>query len=382
MAVRGQYTAAQQKMVADTNRTADSLVGWLKTPEKLVATAESIKNVAFAVDYWNPLWRDENYAMNTRWGGIIAPPMYQERYGMGHFSPEATDECGYRDYIYIGEDWEFFKPIRPGDTFRVWRNRPFMEDITKLDGTGPLMFKVKAHDYLHINQKDELVSTFKLYLQCAFLPQLKQRAITMPGTKHKYTQAELDFIVSLEEGEEIRGADIRYWEDVSVGDVPKPIVMGPTTISDMATYNAGAVGAFPPMRTKDRIKTPWEFTLDPETNVTYFSAEHHYSDRAAQIEGIPQAFHFGAWARQMMARVVTNWMGDDGFMTKFNWRHVTTTPIGDTVIGRAEVTGKRVQNDEHLVDLAVWLENIRGYVTEVASATVSLCSKESPYVWK
>jgi hypothetical protein len=46
------------------------------------------------------------------------------------------------------------------------------------------------------------------------------------------------------------------------------------------------------------------------------------------------------------------------------------------------VTNKRVENGEHLVDLEVWLENMRGNITEAAAATVSLCPKEAPYKWK
>ena len=57
-------------------------------------------------------------------------------------------------------------------------------------------------------------------------------------------------------------------------------------------------------------------------------------------------------------------------------------PLGDAIIGRGKVTNKRVENGEHLVDLDVWLRNMRGNTTEAASATVSLFSKKVPYKWK
>ena len=44
MAVRGKYTKAQQKMVDDTNKAADKMVGWAKSPTRMVASEESIKN--------------------------------------------------------------------------------------------------------------------------------------------------------------------------------------------------------------------------------------------------------------------------------------------------------------------------------------------------
>ncbi|OGO20373.1 MAG: hypothetical protein A2144_11275 [Chloroflexi bacterium RBG_16_50_9] len=54
------------------------LSGWVKVLPKQVASEESIKNMVMAADCWNPLWQDDNYALKTRWGGIIAPPMYQD----------------------------------------------------------------------------------------------------------------------------------------------------------------------------------------------------------------------------------------------------------------------------------------------------------------
>ena len=51
------------------------------------------------------------------------------------------------------------------------------------------------------------------------------------------------------------------------------------------------------------------------------------------------------------------------------------TPVGDVLIARGQVTGKRAQGDAHLVDLTLWIENLRGMISEVAQATVALRSK-------
>lgn len=39
-----------------------------------VATADLIRHYADGIGDTNPLWRSEEYAKNTRYGGIIAPP--------------------------------------------------------------------------------------------------------------------------------------------------------------------------------------------------------------------------------------------------------------------------------------------------------------------
>jgi acyl dehydratase len=356
--------------------------GWFKSPERMVVTEESIKSTAAAIDPWNPLWNDGNYAANTRWGSLIAPPMYEQKYAYsGSFEPEPTPECGYPGGAYIGEDWDIYKPVRPGDVFKVWRNPPKLEDVTSLGGKGPRRFAWMPHDVLYINQKDELVSSYKTYLEKDFYTEPQEAKIhTEP--MHKYTKEELAYIERIGDEEEIRGAKIRYWEDVNIGDVTKPVITGPTTVWDMVAFFAGTHGGgFVPLRTM-RKRVPHVLIADPDTGITYHPVEHHFSDHVAQLEGTPNAFHFGNWGRALMARCLTNWMGDDGFLRKFNWRHPRATSIGDTVIARGRVTGKRVENGEHLVDFEVDLENTRGNLMMAATATVRLISKGAPDVWK
>lgn len=106
----------------------------------------------------------------------------------------------------------------------------------------------------------------------------------------------------------------------------------------------------------------------------------HWSDLAAQAEGEPCAWLFGIVSRFSLLRVLTNWMGDDGFVRRFKWRHMTRTRVGDTMVARAVVTAKHVENGEHLVDLHVWLRNLRGNVSEAAVATVALPARPAPDV--
>jgi len=388
MAVRGVYSEAERKMIDDTNRKMDEMTGWIKFPSR-ITTEESIQSMAFAVDRWNPLWRDNDYAAGTRWGGIIAFPMYVDRFGSGGLgSMPAVPECGFQHMIWIGEDWEFFRPVSVHDSFRVYRRRPQLKDVTNPEGKGPRTFGLLEVDRDHINQKDEIVSRAKLYVQRTFLPGPPD-PYAMP--EYSYTREELLFIDSMIREEEIRGANARYWEDVEIGDMTKPVVGGPTSMADNAIVNtiAPSVGSRSVLR-EVFIKSVGgelgdEFIPDKTTGRYHLRggpAGRHWSDRAAQAEGEPCAFMFGVFSRFLMARLITNWMGDDGFLRKYNWRHITRTPVGDAMIGRGKVVNKYVKNGEHMVDLVVWLENMRGNVSEAATATVSLISREAPLTWK
>ena len=88
MAVRGVYSEDEKKFLEKFEGTADKMSGWRRPLRIQVATKESITAFAMAVDYWNPLWRDEDYAKHTRWGGITAPPMYLDADAQITWEPE------------------------------------------------------------------------------------------------------------------------------------------------------------------------------------------------------------------------------------------------------------------------------------------------------
>ena len=392
MAVRGEYPKALEKMVAETNKRMDAAVGWSKPPTRIVATEQAMKSMALGVDRWNPLWRDNNYAAGTRWGDIIAFPMFQGSFKANIVPTADTPECGFDYQLWIGQDWDFFKPIRPGDSFKVWNRRPQMKDVTSLDGKGPHTFALMECDCDHINQRDELVSRARTYTYRTFFPGGPPKPTeNMPS--YRYTQEELEYIDSFVRAEEVRGANIRYWEDVKLGDETKPTVLGPTYMGDNTAVfgdpgSMMADMAIPPRELLHKGpdgKLVGDFLKDPATGlfvVRGVGAGRHWSDLAAQAEGEPCAFLFAVLSVHTMLRLLTNWMGDDGFLRKYYWRHVMRTPVGDCNIGHGRVTNKRLENGEYLVDLMVWLRNMRGFITETASATVSLLSRENPPKWK
>jgi acyl dehydratase len=370
MAVRGVYTEAEKKMIADFEKRTSTAFGWAKMPVH-VATEESMKRTAQAWDCWNPLWQNDNYAVNTRWGGVIALPMYQDSFLRGAAFPVVPPSIGCLTRWYMGEDWEFFKPVRINDSFRVWRRQPKLVDVTNPDGKGQRKFQLLAGNAKVFNQKDEFVNTHKLYFELTISPEPVKEAEF--EADYSYTKEELKYIEKIADEEKVRGGEIRLWEDVKIGEDITPTVIGPTTVWDLIVIMA--IGGGLPMR-EMRKRIPETLVLDPATGVTHADTEWHFSDRQAQLRGEPRAYLSGAVSRLTIARLVTNWMGDDGFLRKFNWRHLARTIIGDTMIARGKVINKRIENGEHLIDLTVWIENVRGNITGAASVTVSLFSKE------
>ncbi len=82
----------------------------------------------WAVDDPNPLWRDEKYARQTRWGGLIASPYFAEFLRFRGLS--SYDQMfpffgkplpGRPANVVGGEEVEYFRPIRPEDVITCSR---------------------------------------------------------------------------------------------------------------------------------------------------------------------------------------------------------------------------------------------------------------------
>jgi len=113
--------------------------------------------------------------------------------------------------------------------------------------------------------------------------------------------------------------------------------------------------------------------LSPKT----FRRDWHIEDSLAQLSGVPYAFQIGKYSEMILGHLVTNWMGDDGFvkMLDFQIRHINI--MGDMNWLKGKVIDKYVEKDEHLVDLEIWSENQDGLVNTKATATVRLNSRST-----
>lgn len=388
MIVRGVYTAEEEKMLAAWRKLQEAEARWVgeeatsENPAPVshrVATKDLILNNAVGIGDRNPLFRDENYARNTRWGGIIAPPLfpYVICYGGPMAGFNVPKSLGSKDRGPFGPRWEFFKPIRVGDSFRVRSGIDSIEDKTSLDGAGPRSFLV-SNGKKFINQNDEVVCIQYLRELIVILPagaKGADHAAPMPQlAEYRYTKEELEFIDRMYDEEEIRGAVTRYWEDVSPADELKPVAAGPVTIWDQILETAGR-GILAATVREMQQKSPQSVLVDPASGVTHNRGALHVSERVSQLRGHPQV-HIGRdFTEEVLCRLVTNWMGDDGFLKVLDTQQGAMIPMGDAIFCRGKVIGKRIENGGHLVDLEIHAETIRGIIPAWGTATVQLISR-------
>lgn len=390
MAVRGVYSRAEEAMLAEWQDRLDKQVGWIGEEPTIqipypvthrVATKELIIHNAMAADYWNPLWRDENYARNTRWGGIIAFPFFTIcvcATGTVDYFLKIPPEIG-DVRINVCHCWEFYKPIRIGDSFRVFIGRHRVKDITRDEPEANRRFKYDV-EVQYFNQKDEIVTILRRSDRTTIFPKgtIQEKKDVQFAQEYRYTEEDIAAIDQACDAEEIRGAKPRYWEDVNVGDTLTPVVMGPITAWDTVVEMQGVGLALYPMRVV-RKHTAERVVVDPVTNIPHKSIELHMTERGAQIQpmGRYSTTINASTIENTLCRLVTNWMGDDGFLRKLEFLKFSNVPLGDTVFGRGKVKRKYIDdNGDYMVELDVWLETVRGYVGDGATAIVNLISRE------
>jgi len=397
----------------------------LSTDTFMAMTADktAMKKYAKNFDPWNPLYNDEEYAKKTKYGSIIAVPFFKEAgamfpsmgnlKGLGTFGP-AND----------GGDIEFFLPIHPGDTFSMKSGKQSFEDITPKEGSTSRVFRLIGSGSL-VNQKGETVITGTMYGRNTFTqggssgggfngppsgnagspqggsaPQgasgAKQGAGGGMGTtRHTYTEADWTLIKKIWKEEKVRGSEILYWEDVKVGDEPAWVTTGPTTITEMVRRFGDQMENTP--LTREMIENPDRYaglTYD-QYNIPHVMEEIHWGDMG-RTGGTP-SFYMAYGLKTTLCRVISNWIGDDGWLRKLSWRNgslatdeiISQVPylkgknvtghggVSDCLIGKAYVTKKYVADDgTHRIDLVVWDETIDGTICQSAIATVILVSKE------
>ena len=348
------------------------------------ATTDTIRNFAHGVGNDNPLHCDPEYARHTRWGGVIAPGMMAGIINApmkGDPIPDhikALKKSLFRGiHVFVsGSTWDWYRPIYPGDTLYSFTGEESCE-VKQSEFAGRSVINVRRD--VKVNQRAEVVAVYRIL---RVLTERKTAAKKGKYTDLKpatYTDEDIARIDEIYAAETVRGAAKRYWEDVQVGDILGRMAKGPLTVTDVICFHAGGYGFVPYAPTVGRLahknrKRIAPFYIKNEYGVPDVAQRLHWDPVWAQAIGNPMAYDYGVMRENYLYHYLTDWCGDDGVVLhvhdeirKFNY-------MGDTQTITGEVTGKREEGGQKLVDVAVRFTNQRGDETVKATATIALPS--------
>lgn len=398
----------------------------------------------------NPLYTDATYARNTKWGKLMAAPMSQECGALFPLMPRGTDVwISSEEPTERGLDHEltFHKPIFEGDYISSAITSQYITDITDPRGSKVRRFRAIGTGELRSESGEVLISgtyrgieTFKVPEDYSKVDEYEgPRSIYYPTynnwdterPRHVYTDEDYELMKGIWAKEYIRGSETLYWEDVNIGDEPAWTCDGPYTggkkggpMPGGMTVEARTVLMNEPIVMDSIPGMPGGTMEPPETRLKkdeygIISVETVGGGMAGpppRQDNTPphpnkRASFQNTVGRNLAAKFVTNWMGDDGWLYKLCWRlsfcmdhgrnmfpenfdrpsYLLKVPylkeagkfmnthgyVGDIAITKGYVCDKYIKDGKHYVDLVVWCEEIEGGIFAECYAVVELPSRSA-----
>jgi acyl dehydratase len=385
--IRKDWEKATQYTISDEDIERAKLLIGVDTAVKhqeYVSTVntDQIRNFANGVGNDNPLHRDPDYARTTRWGGVIAPAMMAGIINAPLLGDPMPDEVKARTkslfrgiHVFVsGGTWEFYNPIRPGDTLYSFKGEESLS-VNPSEFAGRNVIQVSRE--VKFNQRAEVVGVYRT------LRVLTERKTAAKKGKYSaiepatYTDEDIAKIDAVYAAEEVRGGNTRYWDDVNVGDSLGTMAKGPLTVTDVVCFHAGGYGFIPYAPTVGRMA--WKnrqriapFYVKNDQGIPDVAQRLHWDPKWAQAIGNPMAYDYGVMRENYIYHYLSDWCGDDGWVVRQHDEIRKFNFMGDVQMTTGEVTAKRQEGGLHLIDVVFRMTNQRGEETLKGDATIAL----------
>lgn len=304
-----------------------------RVPSPLVLTEDLIRRYAWTMGDDNPLYTDPVYAKRCPAGSQVAPGpiLVHVRYPADH---GAQRPGGYPVANFLsGVAWEFYDYLRPGMRFS---SSKIPRELHVGRGSRGLLISHHSETFYWDN-RHALVA--KAYGQLIHVPMRTMgTSRVMPVERlgeemlyrrspHVYTSEEVARLTGALTPAPRRGTEVRWFEDVRVGEVLPSIVQPPYDVRDELTYqslhhglHADYIGepfvrAFRPGFLRCRQHLDFART-HPWTRWPYTPYDEHEDAPLAPYRGQPLPFDYGIQRAQQPLRLLTDWAGDTAFVRR------------------------------------------------------------------
>ncbi|MCC6535299.1 MAG: MaoC family dehydratase N-terminal domain-containing protein [Burkholderiales bacterium] len=334
-------------------------------------TRDSIRHWAHATGDRNPLFIDDAYARASRHGTLIAPPC--QLYAFSRIS------IGYRGGLpgvhsfFAGSHWRWHEAVRVGE--RIEPEVTF-KDLVELPSrfAGRMFKQISLIRFLN-GEGRELAQADSWGMRVERVAARDKGKYKQLEPAPPYTREQLEQVARLYAQEHCRGREPLYFEDVALGASVPSIVRGPYTATIAVAFEQAWGGLyikahgywFDYLRRHPAagIANPYNIPEPPEAV--------HWDSALARSVGVPEAYDYGPERVAWVATMLTNWIGDDGFLSELYCEVRRFNLIGDLTYCRGTVVSKQARDDvSGSVKLEVECADQRGETTAGGWAVVVL----------
>jgi acyl dehydratase len=355
-------------------------------PYNARTSSDVLSHFAWACGDENPLWHDPAYAARSRWRDQIGFPLFLHSTGTNVTPKPTLDQKalfkglfrGVGKY-YTGVEWTWWRPIYPDEQFFVERMTSDIKVNEKSSFSGGISV-TEIYSDLWVDRAGLPVGRREESYLSAEREGSKKTGRYADIQRQTYTPEDIARIDEVYAAEQRRGADKRWWEDVSIGDTLTPVAKGPLTMVDIIAMHMGlglSSSGIGPLRYnwRQRTRMPAFYTTDRFGVPDVVQRVHWDHERAREL-GLPTSYDYGQMRTSWLIHLVANWMGDDAWLWKLSCQSRAFNFMGDTTICSGTVVDKRVDGPYHVVELKLAGTNQRGEVTAPGTAIVILPSRE------
>ncbi|SHM64387.1 Acyl dehydratase [Cryptosporangium aurantiacum] len=336
-------------------------------PHVTELTSDAIRHYAFGIGDRNPLWTDPDYAA-AHGRTQLAPPsalLAMDKVFSGYVSGLPGIHA-----MYAGATFDFTRPLRVGD--RLTGEATLAELIER-----PSRFAGRSWQQIYrVPFRDpdgELVCTGHSYCFRTERDSARE-AKKYEEIRVEWSPEQIADIAQRYRDEEARrrGATPRYVEDVTVDEHLPAVTKGPYTATTAIAYLLGWGGlyvrahgdAFDLFDRHPALGIPNEWGVpEPPERV-------HWDPDLARRVGVPGAYDYGPERVSWMGHVVTDWMGDDGFLQYLDVQVRRHNVLGELVTCDGRVTA--VDTSTGTVEVSLYAVNQDGHESARGTARVVL----------
>jgi len=337
------------------------------------ATRDNVRHYAHGIGDDNPLWCDPDYAATTRHGGLIALPSFlfaTSRIVSGYVGGLPGVHA-----MWSGADWNWHKHVRRND---VITTEAKLKDLIEHDTrfAGRAIQQIYHVDFY--NQEGDLVADADSWCFRTERDHARERGTKYAEVKSRapryYSEEELAAAYDLYRNEEVRGAETRYWDDVTEGEALPVMFKGPMTVTGFIAFAQGWGGLY--IRAN---KLAWQLIdahpgvgIKNRFGVPDCPERVHWEEEFALRVGAPGAYDYGPERCSWLTHHLTNWMGDDGFLRSANCKIRRHNPEGDMLFIKGRVKRKFVESGRHLVEIEQEATNQDNELSVIGGGVVEL----------
>lgn len=343
------------------------------------ASRDGIRHYAHGIGDDNPLWCDPEYAEKTKYGTIVALPSF-----LFSTSRIVSGYCGGLPGVHAmwaGANWNWEKPVLRNDEITTEAYlKDLVEHQTKFAGRA---FQQIYHvDFF--NQNGDKVADCDSYVFRTDRDEARERGSKYTEAReeftergNKYSEEQMQEWFDLYRNEETRGSNPRYWEDVTEGEALPRMMKGPMTVTGFIGYAQGWGGLY--IRTNKLhfklIDQHPGLGIPNHFGIKDVPERVHWDDAFAREVGTPGSYDYGPERNSWLTHHITNWIGDDGFLTKHDCQIRRHNPDGDVIFIDGKVIEKFEDGGRKFVKIEQEATTHRGERSAMGTAVAELPSK-------